>query len=248
MPINTLAAACGLALALVPLAVAAQVTPTRGSPPAPPLELRITPDGALDSLVAAATASSPAVRAALARVDAARARVAPAGARPDPMLMAGVQNLPVTAPSFADEMTMKMVGVEQTIPYPGKLGLMTRAAEAEVTAALADLDAARVTVVREIREAYYELAFLNRAVGRAASTQAVLGALIPATEARYAAGTTDQRDVLAARAAATQVAQDAIALAEARRAALARLNAALDRPSETLVEGADIPSGVVRAA
>src|SRR5687767_12645163 len=48
----------------------------------------------LDSLVARALEVSPRLRASRARVEAAEARVAPAGARPDPMLMAGIQNFP----------------------------------------------------------------------------------------------------------------------------------------------------------
>src|SRR5688572_27635510 len=78
-----------------------------------------TVDVELDSVVRLATETSPAVRAALARVEAARARIGAAGARPDPMLMAGVQNFPVSEPGFRDFMTMKMVGLEQTLPYPG---------------------------------------------------------------------------------------------------------------------------------
>ena len=81
-----------------------------------------------DSLVAKAFAANPHLRAAEAQASAARARVGPAGAWPDPMLMAGIQNLPLTRESAAghaisagaDPMTMKMVGATQTVPYPGK--------------------------------------------------------------------------------------------------------------------------------
>lgn len=242
MPINTLAAVCGLALAFAPTAVAAQVVPVNPSRPA------VAPARALDSLLALAVATSPAVRAAEARFDAARARVGPAGARPDPMLMAGVQNLPVTAPGFADEMTMKMVGVQQTIPYPGKLGLMTRAAEAQVVAARADVDAARSAVAREVREAYYEMAFLDRALRTAERTRAVFAGLIPVAEASYGAGTGGQRDVLAARTAVARLAEEATALVEARGAALARLDAALARPSGTSHTDAELPPRLIRAA
>ena len=56
------------------------------------------------------------IRAAGARLDAARSRIAPAGARPDPMIMAGFQNVPAARPSLSrEDMTMAMVGVSQTI-------------------------------------------------------------------------------------------------------------------------------------
>src|SRR5688572_6107569 len=90
----------------------------------------------LDSVIARALATSAGLRAESARARAARSRIAPAGARPDPMLMAGVRNVPLSSPSLSrDEMTMSMAGVSQTIPYRGKRPLRTRVARAEADAA-----------------------------------------------------------------------------------------------------------------
>src|SRR5687768_5746064 len=159
----------------------------------------------LDSLVARALASSPPLRAARARLDAARMRIRPAGARPDPMLMAGVQNFPVTDPGFTDVMTMKMIGVGQTIPYPGKLPLRTRAAEYEVAAATARLDEARLTVAREVRSAYYDLVFADQAFDIVRRNQEMLAALVPVSEAQYSSGTGTQADVLRLRVEAARL-------------------------------------------
>ncbi|HEU4751847.1 MAG TPA: hypothetical protein VFU47_01985, partial [Armatimonadota bacterium] len=93
--------------------------------------------GDLPALVRRALEANPDVRAALERRRAVRARIAPAGALPDPTLMAGIENLPLGREEMPpnspeahkpDPMTMKMVGVGQTIPYPGKLRLRRRAA------------------------------------------------------------------------------------------------------------------------
>ena len=112
---------------------------------------------------------SPGIRAARDRVEAARAAVGPAGALPDPMLAVGITNLPVSDPGFSDFMTMKMVGIGQTLPYPGKLALRRRAATAEIGAADADLAAARLKVEAEVKQAYYELAFYDQALAIPAS-------------------------------------------------------------------------------
>src|SRR5205807_10084166 len=84
----------------------------------------------LERLLQFAVSANPAVQAAERRVDAARARVIPAGLPPDPMLMLGIQNLPLGKMQSAammsggpDPMTMRMIGIGQTIPYPGKLSL-----------------------------------------------------------------------------------------------------------------------------
>jgi cobalt-zinc-cadmium efflux system outer membrane protein len=202
----------------------------------------------LDSLVALATASSPALRAARARVDAARMRIGPAGARPDPMLMAGVQNFPVTDPGFADFMTMKMIGVGQTLPFPGKLLLRTLAAEYEVAAATARLEAARLTVAREVRSAYYDLLFADQAFDIVRRNQEMLTALVSVSEAHYSSGTGNQADVLRLRVEAARLADEATVLAEGRRATVARLNAALSQPSDAGVAVPTLPERIAGLA
>ena len=205
-------------------------------------------DDVLDGLVATALERSPALRAANDRVTAARARIRPAGSREDPMLMAGVLNMPITQPGFSDFMTMAMVGVSQTIPYPGKLGLRTRAAALDADAVRIGLDAARLGVVRAVKDAYYELAYLDHALEIAERNRAVLADVVRVTEAQYGTGKGAQQDVLKARVEAARLAETASMLSEARRATLAQLNVALDRLSETPVERTEIPSRVARAA
>lgn len=209
----------------------------------------IIPDTlALDSLVAAALAVSPAVHAADAALRAAQARVNPAGARPDPMLMAGLQNFPIFHPGFTDFMTMKMIGIGQTFPFPGKLSLQTRVATDEVAAAAAALDAARLDAAAEVKKAYYALAFADRALDIVRRNQAVLTNLIAVSQAHYETGTGTQADVLRANTETANLGVAASSLTEDRRAALARLNAALDRPSDAPVASPVIPPNIVRAA
>ena len=100
------------------------------------------------------------------------------------MLMAGVVNMPVSDPGYRDEMTMNMVGITQTIPYPGKLLLRRQAARDEVTAAAAMGDAVRLQVVQEVRAAYYQLAFLDRAMEVLENNRTVLQSFVAATESR----------------------------------------------------------------
>ena len=202
----------------------------------------------LDSLVARAISVSPVVAVAQARADAAAARVGPAGARPDPMLMAGVQNFPLSEPGFADGMTMKMVGVSQTIPFPGKLSARVDVADEELSAARAAVAGARRAVAREVRTLYYDLAFTTRALEIVSRTQALVAAMIPVTETRYASGSGSQSEILRLRVETARLASEAATLAEDRRATLAALNALLGEPADAPVGDATIPAAVARAA
>ena len=202
----------------------------------------------LDSLVARALAANPAIHAAEARARAAVERVRPAGARPDPMLMAGVVNMPVSDPGYRDEMTMNMVGITQTFPYPGKVPLRRRAARDDAAAAAAMRDAVRLQVVQEVRAAYYQLALADRSLAVLENDRTLLQGFVAATEARYGAGTGGQQDVLKARVELAGLADEAAALTEERHAALARLNALLDRPADAPVAAPAVPGRIARAA
>lgn len=235
--------------------VVVMVTVFAGAPVVARAQTRVTSPPAdtsspqLDSLVARALATSPIVRAANLRVDAARARIGPATSRPDPMLMAGIQNFPITRPGFSsDGMTMKMIGASQSIPYPGKLALRRSVADRDVDVSRAGVELARRQVVRDVKDAYYELAFLDEALAIIAKNEDVLGTFVRATDARYGAGVAEQQDVLTARVESARLAETASDLTEQRRAALARLNAQLSRPSDATIAVAQIPAALARAA
>ncbi len=202
----------------------------------------------LDSLIALAIQANPSLRAAESRQRAAEATVPAAGARPDPMLMLGVMNLPLGGMGFADEMTMKTVGVGQTFPFPGKLGLATRAARHDADAAGAEVTVARRQLVGAVKTAYYELALADQLLTLTSRNRDLLVVLVQSTEASHRVGRAGQDVVLRARVETTRLAEEALALRERRRMALARLNALLNRPSDTPVGAPSIPLAVVRLA
>lgn len=184
-----------------------------------------------DSLVRRALAANPRIRAAALQLDASRARVGPAGAWSDPMVMAGIQNLPLSRDRSSsgmmsagpEPMTMKMLGVSQTVPYPGKTSLRRRIARAE-----AEIAEARVAIVtrdvgREVLDVYYDLIAARMVLGTLERQQQVATSILPATEARYVAGTAAQADVLKARTEASLLMQERNAATEQERSALARL-------------------------
>ncbi|MGH7562127.1 MAG: TolC family protein, partial [Gemmatimonadales bacterium] len=191
---------------------------------------------------------NPAIRAAQQRVNAARARIGPAGLRPDPVLMLGVRDFPVAKPGFSDNFTMKMIGIGQTFRYPGKLRLGRLAAVHELAATEASLAAEIRRIRQEVQAAYYDLVFLERALEIVEQNRSVLVSFIRITEARYGVGDAGQQDVLKARVETARLGESAAELKERRPAALARLNALLDRPTSTPVGELAVPARIARAA
>src|SRR5512143_3618556 len=78
----------------------------------------------LVALLAEAMRNNPEIQAAAREREAAQQRIGPAKSLDDPMLEAGVLNVPVESLRFdREDMTMKMIGLSQKFPYPGKRDL-----------------------------------------------------------------------------------------------------------------------------
>lgn len=192
-----------------------------------------------------AIAANPLVRAARIRVEAARARAMTSGLRPDPTFMAGLLNVPVRGAPFEDFMTMKMIGISQNFPLGGKRGVRRSIAELEVEVAAANADAAARDVERDVKAAYYELAFLAAARDIVKRNQDLLVTFIRVAEARYSAGLTGQQDALKAQVEASSLAGTAVELSERERSLRARLSSLTGNTAATVTA---IPDKIRRAA
>ena len=92
---------------------------------------------------------------------AAQHRVSPAGALDDPMLEAGVINAPLASQTFRrEDMTMKMLGLSQKLPYPGKRGLQQDVAAKDAESVAYAYQETVNRVVRDVKTAHFELAFV----------------------------------------------------------------------------------------
>jgi outer membrane protein TolC len=203
----------------------------------------------LGALLERARSASPLIAAAERAVAAARARAEAAGALPDPRLALGLTNALVSDPLSSDDMmTMRMVQLGTTIPYPGKLALDREAARWRLAVAEAEREATLREVVADVRKAYYELAFLDRAIDVVRENRSLLGDLAEVTAARYRVGTGPQQDVLKADVETTRLGDELLGLARERETILARLNALLDRPVETPLPAPKLPAAILAAA
>src|SRR5690349_13286947 len=119
----------------------------------------------LDAAVQHAIERAPQVAAGNAGVESARALADSAGRLPDPALIVGIENLPVSGPdaysTTRDFMTMRKAGVMQSFPTREKRHLQHERAEAEADLADAQLAATQLDVARETAAAWIALASAN---------------------------------------------------------------------------------------
>jgi outer membrane protein TolC len=199
----------------------------------------------LAQMLREAETSHPSLRAAAARLEAARRRPAQAAVRPDPVLSVGYVNDGVSQFTLGDsEFSWLSLTWEQELPYPGKLELSHDVAAAEADEADRRLEGARFEVRWAVLAGYAELYRLDRTRVTLEQTRAALDSLAQAARRRYEVGEGIQESVLKAQTEIMRLEVQLARLEEDRRAAQARLNAAIGRDGNPPIgEVTALPSG-----
>jgi len=152
-----------------------------------------------------------------ASAQAARQMAAAAGQRPDPILKAGINNLPINGPDrFSlsnDFMTMRSVGVMQEFTRDSKLKARSARFEREAEVAEAARELALANLQRATALAWLERYYQERMREVLITQRDEAKLQIEAADAAYRGGRGSQADVFAARSAVAQI-EDRIAQTE----------------------------------
>jgi outer membrane protein TolC len=185
----------------------------------------------LNALIEEALSKNPDVLAAKSKWEVLKERPPQAGSLDDPMVGLGIVNLPTDTFSFRQEdMTMKEISVTQRVPYPGKRGLRSEIAQKEAEAAFSDYEEAKNKISREVKMAYYELFYVNKAVEVTEKNREVLKLLNQIAETKYSVGEGIHTDVFKAQVELSKMIDELIMLNQNKRALKSRLNTLLHRP------------------
>jgi outer membrane protein TolC len=126
-------------------------------------------------------------------------------------------------------MTMKMVGLAQRYPYPGKRGLRRNIAAQEAEAADHGYQETVNGVIKDVKTAYYELAFAVESTELVQGNIDILEQFLKTAEARHAVGDAQQADVLKAQTQLARMQDELIRLGREQATLEAELNRALGR-------------------
>ena len=164
-----------------------------------------------------ADAESPAIAARRAAAEAATDAVTPAGALPDPQLVAGIDNLPVNgSDAFSltnDFMTMRKVGVMQEFTRGEKRHLRTARAQAAAAREQALLTSEQLSVREAVARAWIARATAEQKLKLLRELEPRAEAQVAAAAAALSAGRGSAADGIAAKTAQAMLA-DRISQAE----------------------------------
>jgi len=163
----------------------------------------------VERLIAEALAHNAELAAARAGAEGAQQRIVAAGSLEDPLLEVGLVNAPLPSLSLRrEDMTMKMLGLTQKLPYPGKRSLREAVAAADATSLALAVDETANRVARDVRVAYEELRLADTTERLLLRSRATLEELASIANSRYAVGHAAQSDVLRAQAQVVQMRQE----------------------------------------
>lgn len=184
----------------------------------------------LNDYLAYAALNNPQLEAAFNRWKAALEMVSQARTLPDPRFNYGYFIQAVETRVGPQE---QRVGLSQMFPWFGKLKLRGEAAMEGANAMQQQYEVAKLRLFDEVKQAYYELYYVGRAVGVATENVDLLKQLEKIALSKYESGTAEHGDVIKAQVELDKLRDRLRTLQDFKHPLVARLNAALNRPAES---------------
>lgn len=134
-----------------------------------------------------------------ARADAMAAIPSQVSSLPDPAISFNARNLPTNTFNTAQEdMTLIGPGISQLIPFPGKLALRSEAANYEAKAALQNVTEARVWLLSNVMQFWWQVIYMDHAIKIVIKNQTYLRQYMQIVRTKYEVGKGLQQDILLA--------------------------------------------------
>ena len=188
----------------------------------------------LADLVAEALAKNPEIAAAQKRYETLRQRPIQERSLPDPMVSAGynASGNPLPGAGLGKEPNANIgFMVSQEVPYPGKRDLRASIASREADGELLQVEAARLSIVARVKQAYYRLAYTYAVSDVLTRNKDLLDTLLKVSEGRYAVGHAAQQDVIKAQTQLSILELQLERVLQERATREGELNAVLNRPA-----------------
>lgn len=184
----------------------------------------------LPALISEALENNPEIQTARWERDAANQRIAPAEALDDPILEAGVINAPLASSPFnREDMTMKMIGLSQRLPFPGKRGLRKDVAAKDAESVGYGYQETVNRVARDVRIAYFDLGLTLETTRLVEKNKGILEDLLHIAEQHYGVGRGSQADALKAQTQVSRMLDELLRIERKRPVIEAELIRALGR-------------------
>lgn len=200
-----------------------------------PAGAEVPPGASVESLLAAARAGSPELRAARLEAEAARERIQPAGALPDPVLRIELENITKNGSQNAS-LSPSGVGdtkytLMQPLPFWGKRDLKREVAGAEAAQAAGRAEDNWSEIAARIKTLYAQYWLTGQALQLNRENSELTRRLEQIAQARYAGGLAAQQDAIRAQLERSALDSELVGMESEYHHLMVFLNAMLARPA-----------------
>jgi len=190
-------------------------------------------DETLQDLITIAIDVSPKLSMLWAKRNVAENKIPQNSNLPNPMLMLGLMNLPTNTFSFNQEpMTQKVVGLQQTIPFPGKLSSMEDAEAIDTLIIDKEIKDAENEIRKNVKTKYYSLSFFRKSIQLAKESKKLLEKISEVVSTKYSVSTASQQNLIKVQLEITNISDKIEDLKSKESSTLSELNAFLLREAD----------------
>jgi outer membrane protein TolC len=217
--------------------VAAQQQPAYAVAAANPVAPQYSGPHSVEEYLELGLSQNPEIEEARLMVESLANRVPQAASLPDPMLGMTAYPSPVQTAAGEQDFALSM---NQKVPWNGKLETRAAVAQQDVNVARANLAAVELKVVERIKNAYYQLYFIQQAISITKKDQGQLELIGEVVEQMYVVKRdVTQQDVLQVQVALARLEADLANLHQQKESAQAKLASLLHVSPETKPEALD---------
>jgi len=196
----------------------------------------------LNDLVNRALERNPGIKALDDAARASKFSIKPAGALPDPVIGFGLKNMGLSWSVGKEVMSEVDLSFSQTIPFPGKLRLKADIASTQSLQSAEAVRAAKLALVREIKDLYAKLYYYQRSVDLLRQKKDVLEEALKLAELKYSVGTGVQPDIFRAQVEISGIDEMLLNMGQMITTTAANINALLDLTADSpLGQAREIP-------
>lgn len=159
----------------------------------------------------------------------------------DPMLYAGVMNLPLNFSFTGDMMTMKQIGIQQNFSVGKKYSLKSAVAQKEYESSGYTVLAQQLLLIKMVKQQYFDLYAIEKNIVTMQNSIEAMKNYFNIANSRYSIGQGTQQDVFKAQVELTKMQQELIKMESTREDMIAIFNTLLYRDKGDSVE---VPSEI----
>ncbi|MDF1683207.1 MAG: TolC family protein [Legionellaceae bacterium] len=183
----------------------------------------------LARLIEETTKNNPTIRAAHDRWMAEKNVISQARSLPDPVFIANYFTLEGNREDEKVLQGLELLGGSQEIPFPGKLYRRWKIAKINANKADAEYLSVTISIISQLKRKYYDLYYVNKAIGILEHNQALLKTLEKKAEERYGLRHAPEQDVFRAQTELSRFEMRLVSLQQEQQSLITEMNTIINR-------------------